>query len=97
MNHKATATCSNGHTFQWGTCKAQKNRLFGGTKICGSHAFEQIYEDGSRLTVSFDDRPFTKIQCVGCKTVFTTTTCPQCGVDVPVSAIQKKGFAAHLG
>jgi hypothetical protein len=97
MNSKATARCSNGHVFEWGPCKGEKQKLFGGTKPCGSHGFEQIYADGKRLTVSFDDRPWVAVQCVGCKGIFERTACPECGVDVPASAFRKKGVAANLG
>ena len=97
MNHKAIACCSNGHTLEWGTCKGEKKKLFGGTKTCGSRGFDQIYADGSSLSVSFDDRPFIKIRCIGCHTEFTSTRCPECGIDVPVSSFRKKGFLANLG
>ena len=97
MNHKASARCANGHQLEWGSCKAEVKKLFGGTKECGSKGFEQIYGDGSRLSVSFDDRPFIAVQCVGCKTVFRSTTCPACGVEVPVSLFRKKGLLANLG
>lgn len=46
-----------GPTFEWGTCKGAKKKLFGGTTVCGARGFEQVYADRSRLTVSFDDRP----------------------------------------
>ena len=97
MNNKATAQCSNGHTFEWGTCKGTKKKLFGGTQVCGARGFEQVYADGSRLSVSFDDRPFVSIWCGSCKTEFTSTPCPQCGVEVPASAFRKKGLLANLG
>ena len=32
MNSKAKARCSNGHIFEWGTCKAEKRSFFGGIK-----------------------------------------------------------------
>jgi len=34
VNHKATATCTNGHTVEWGSCKGQVKKLFGGTREC---------------------------------------------------------------
>ena len=97
MNGKAVAKCSNGHEFQWGQCKAQKQKLFGGTKKCGSRLFEQIYDDGSKQTVSFDDRRWNAVQCVSCHTLYKSTMCPECGVEVPVSAFEKKGFLSKLG
>lgn len=97
MNHKASAKCANGHTVEWGSCRGQVKRLLGGTKECGMKAFDQIYSDGSRTTVSFDDRRWNAVQCRSCHTVFTSTTCPQCGVEVPVTAFEKKGFLANLG
>ena len=97
MNSKAIGRCSNGHTFAWGACRREKKKLFGGTKVCGSHGFEQIYAGGSRLAVSFDDRQWVEVQCVGCKTISKSTTCPECGVEVPVHAFRKKGLAANLG
>lgn len=97
MNHKASATCRNGHTFEFGECRAQKQRLFGGTKPCGSKAFEQLYADGSALTVSFDDRPWEAVRCIGCKTLYKTTKCPHCDDQVPVHAFKKKGIFAKLG
>lgn len=97
MNHKASGRCSNGHAFQWGTCKTQVSKLFGGTKTCGSKGFEQIYGDGSTLTASFGDTPFIAVRCVGCRTEVKSTTCPECGIAVPVSAFKKEGFLAKLG
>jgi len=97
MNHKAAAKCSNGHTFEWGKCKAEIKGFFGGTKECGSKLFEQIYDDGSTLTVSFDNREWNAVRCVRCRAVYRTAKCPQCGEDVPVSAFEKKGLWAKLG
>jgi hypothetical protein len=97
MNHKATAKCKNGHTLEWGSCRGEVKKLFGGTKTCGMKAFDQIYSDGSRATVSFDDRRWNAVQCRSCHAVFTSTTCPQCGAEVPVTAFEKKGLFAKLG
>src|SRR5437879_1595188 len=97
MNHKASARCQNGHSLEWGSCRAEVKKLFGGTKTCGSKGFEQIYSDGKTLTVSFDSRRWNAVRCIGCKTVFNSTTCPQCGVEVPATAFEKKGFMANLG
>ena len=97
MNHKATAQCKNGHSLEWGSCKAEVKKLFGGTKVCGSKGFEQLYADGTVLTVSFGNAPWVKVRCVGCKTEFASTKCPQCGVEVPVSAFGKKGLTARMG
>lgn len=96
MNHKATATCSNGHTTEWGSCKGQVKKLFGGTKECGMKRFEQIYSDGRAATVSFDKDRWNAVRCMSCGTVFTITHCATCGVEVPVPAFEKKGFFANL-
>jgi len=97
MNHKAVAQCANGHTFSLGECKSQVKKIFGGTKQCGGNLFEQIYNDGSVLTVSFDDRPFIALRCIKCHTQFDSIECPECGVAVSVSAFKKKGFLSKLG
>lgn len=97
MNDKASAQCKNGHSLEWGPCRAVVKKLFGGTKTCGSKGFEQIYADGTALTASFGDQPFVRVRCVGCKTEYTSTKCPECGVDVSVSVFKKKGFFAKLG
>ena len=97
MNHKASATCKNGHTFEWGSCTTQVKKLLGGSKECGSKGFEQIYGDGRTATVSFDSDAWTAVRCVGCKGVFTSKKCPTCGVEVPVTAFKKKGLFAKLG
>jgi hypothetical protein len=97
VNHKAKATCSNGHTFEWGACKGQVKKLFGGTKECGMKRFEQIYSDGrAPATVSFDGDRWNAVRCMSCGTVFTSTRCATCGVEVPVSSFEKKGFYAKL-
>ena len=97
MNHKATATCPNGHTVEWGSCKRQVKKLFGGTKECGMKRFEQIYSDGRTTVVSFGNDRWNAVRCMSCGTVFEATTCSQCGGSVPVSAFEKKGFFAKLG
>ncbi len=97
MNHKATAPCKNGHAVVWGSCTAQVKRLFGGSKECRSKGFEQLYGNGRTATISFDDEPWTAVRCVGCKTVFTSTRCPTCGEEIPVSAFRKAGVVANLG
>jgi hypothetical protein len=97
MNHKATATCRNGHKIEWGPCKGKVKKLFGGVKDCGMKRFEQIYSDGRTATVSFDDQPWNAVRCMSCNTVFTHTTCPQCGVEIPVSSFEKKGLFSKLG
>lgn len=97
MNHKAVAECPKGHTFEWGACKAKVKGFFGGEKECGSRLFEQIYEDGTALTVSFDDAPWVAARCVKCHTLFNSVECPECGASVPASAFKKKGLFAKLG
>ena len=97
MNHKASATCKNGHTVEWGSCTAQVKRVFGGTKECGSKGFEQIYGSGRTATVSFDSDAWTEVRCVGCKGVFNSKKCPTCGDEIPVTAFKKKGLFAKLG
>jgi len=86
MNHKASAECRNGHSFEFGPCSASVNKLFGGVKACGCNAFEQIYSDGSTTTVSFGDSPWTAVRCLKCKAVHDSRTCPTCGDVVPVTA-----------
>lgn len=97
MNHKASAECKNGHSFEFGPCGAQVKKLFGGTKDCGCKAFEQIYDDRRRATVSFDDKSWNAAQCSACKTVHTERTCPHCGDVVPMTAFKKKGLFSKLG
>jgi hypothetical protein len=97
MNHKATATCPQGHTVEWGSCKGHVKKLFGGIKICGMKGFEQIYSDGHMTTVSFGNDPWDPVRCTTCGSVFTSTNWPQCGVGVPVTAFHKKGLFARLG
>ena len=87
MNHKAKATCPKGHTFEWGTCAGQVKKLFGGTKVCGSKGFVEAWGSGGREAV----------QCIGCKTVYESGTCPECGARVAVSEFKKKGLYAKLG
>jgi hypothetical protein len=89
--------CPNGHKVEWGKCPAQVKGFFGGQKECGSRLFEQIYSDGSTLTVSFDDREWNAVQCVKCKEVYTEKPCPECGAKIPVSSFRKKGFFSKLG
>lgn len=84
MNHKASATCKNGHTFELGICKAEVKKLFGGRKVCGSKGFEQYYSAGT-------------IRCVGCHRVYSSIPCPQCGDRVPIPSFEKKGLVAKLG
>ncbi len=65
MNNKATAQCSNGHSFEFGSYDAQVNKLFGilGTENCGCKTFEQIYADGRTTMVSFDNEPWIEVCC----------------------------------
>jgi len=83
MNHKAVATCSNGHTFEFGPCQAEVKKFFGGTKICGSKGYEEINSD--------------EVQCIGCKLIYTYKTCPNCNAEVPIASFKKKGLYAKLG
>ena len=83
MNHKASATCPNGHKVEFGTCQMEVNKLFGGTKICNSKGYVELSVD--------------EVQCIGCKTVYTHKTCPQCGAKILISQFRKKGFFAKLG
>lgn len=97
MNHKASATCKNGHSFEFGSCGAPVSKLLGGTKPCGCNAFEQTYGDGRTSTVSFDNTPWMEARCLKCHVVHTSRSCPNCGDAVPVSAFKKKGLWAKLG
>ena len=83
MNHKASATCSNGHEVEFGTCDVEVKKLFGGTKICGSKGYIELSSD--------------EVQCMGCKTVIAEKRCPVCGVPIPVSSFRRKGLYAKLG
>lgn len=83
MNHKASATCSNGHTFEFGTCQEEVKKFFGGTKICESKGFEEINSN--------------EVRCMGCKIIYSYKICPQCNEKVPISSFKKKGFYAKLG
>ena len=96
VNHKASATCKNGHRVEWGTRKGQVRKLFGGTKRCGMGRFEQFYGDGRTALISFDDDSWEAVRCMSCGAVFAATTCEECGIEVPVSAFKKKGFFAKL-
>ena len=97
MNHKAVATCPNGHIVNWGVCETQVKKMFGGTKNCGCKLFEQIYADGSRLTVSFDNRQWNAVQCIKCKEIFDNKKCPECNEEIHVTEFKKKGFISKLG
>lgn len=97
MNHKASATCANGHTVEWGPCKGQVKKLFGSTKECGMKGFEQVYADGPELTVSFGRDRWIAVRCTSCGAKFDAKPCPICGVVIPVSAFEKKGLFAKLG
>ncbi len=97
MNSSASATCKNGHTFQFGSCGAPVNKLFGGTKPCDAKGFEQTYADGRTGTVSFGDEPWMEVRCVKCNAIHTTRRCSTCGEDVPLAAFKNKGFWAKLG
>jgi hypothetical protein len=97
MNSSASATCKNGHTFQFGSCGAPVQKLFGGTKPCGCGAFEQIYADGRITTVSFGNEPWVEVRCVKCHVVYAHRNCPTCQEAVPVSSFRKKGLFAKLG
>ncbi len=97
MNTDASAPCQNGHTGEWGSWKGQGKKLFGGTKECGMKRFEQIYSDGRTTVVSFRNDRWNAVRCMSCGTVFDASVCSQCGVSVPVSAFEKKGFFAKLG
>jgi|GEM_PF-2427164 len=97
MNSSASATCKNGHTFQFGACGAPVQRLLGGTKPCGCGLFEQIYGDGRVTTVSFGNDPWVEVRCMKCHVVRTDRNCPTCGESVPVSGFRKKGLFAKLG
>ncbi len=97
MNHKASATCPNGHEFEWGQCEGEVKKMFGGTKQCGAKLFEQVYADGSSQTVSFDDRSWIAVECVRCHAIFESKACPECGEEVPVTEFKKKGFFSKLG
>lgn len=97
MNHKASATCRNGHPFEFGSCGALVSKLFGGTKPCGCNMFEQTYADGRTTTVSFGNDPWMEARCVKCHVVHNSRICPTCGDTVPLSAFKKKGLWAKLG
>lgn len=96
MNHKASAECKNGHSFEFGSCNAQVKKVFG-IKTCGCNAFEQTNTRGHTTTVSFGDEPWIEVRCMKCKTVYTSRPCPRCGEEVPMSAFKKKGLWAKLG
>ncbi len=83
MNHKAEATCPNGHIVELGVCTMKKKKFFGGEKVCGSKGYIEISPD--------------EIQCVGCKTIYSYKLCPICNAEIPISAFQKKSFFSKLG
>jgi hypothetical protein len=83
MNHKASATCPNGHVVEFGPCQIEVKRLFGGTKACGSKGYVELSQDA--------------VECQGCKTVIQAKTCPVCNASIPIAAFQKKGIFAKLG
>jgi hypothetical protein len=96
MNHKASAECKNGHSFEFGSCSAQVKKLFGGTKDCSCKRFEQIYNDGRTTIVSFDNMPWNAVVCLECKTEHTSRPCPHCGEILPITAFKKKGLFSKL-
>lgn len=83
MNHKASATCPNGHKVEFGTCQIEVQKMFGGTKICGSKGFEELSRG--------------EVGCIGCKTIIRSRNCPTCNASIPVSQFERKGFFAKLG
>jgi hypothetical protein len=97
MNHKASAVCKNGHSFEFGSCGSPVEKLFGGVRACSCNAFEQIYGDRTTTTVSFDDTPWTAVRCLKCKAVHDSRSCPICSETVPITAFKKKGLWAKLG
>ena len=82
MNHKASTKCPKGHEVEFGSCQAEVKKLFGGTKICSSKGYEKLSSD--------------EVKCVGCNTVYTYKTCPQCGSKIPLSQFEKKGLYPSL-
>ncbi len=83
MNHKASATCPNGHAVELGQCQMEVKKFFGGTKVCGSKAYDELSS--------------AEIQCLGCKMIYDFKTCPQCGAKIPISRFERKGIFAKLG
>jgi len=83
MNHKATAVCSKGHKVEFGSCQAQRNKLFGGIKVCGSKGYVQPSQN--------------EVQCVNCRLIYSSKRCPTCGVDIPVSHFKKESLFSKLG
>lgn len=83
MNHKASATCPNGHAVEFGPCQIEVKKMFGGTKTCGSKGYVELSQD--------------EVQCQGCKTIIEAKSCPVCNASIPVAAFQKKGIFAKLG
>lgn len=83
MNHKAEATCHNGHKVELGVCTGKKKSFFSGEKDCGSKGYIEISSN--------------EIQCIGCKTYYTYKLCPTCNVEIPILQFKKKSFLSKLG
>jgi hypothetical protein len=83
MNHKAEATCHNGHKVELGVCTETKKSFFGGEKECGSKGYIELSAN--------------EIQCIGCKAIYTYKICPICKVQIPILEFKKKSLFSKLG
>lgn len=82
MIHKAKATCSNGHTVEFGPCNKEIRRFFFLKSVCTSVDHEVISSD--------------EIQCQRCKTIHMARVCPKCDELVPVAKFKQKSLMQRL-
>lgn len=82
MIHEAKATCSNGHTVEFGACNKEVTKFLIFKSICTSIDHEVISRD--------------EIQCQQCKTIHLARTCPKCNDIVPISRFRLKTLMERL-
>jgi len=82
MVHKAKATCSNGHTVEFGACNKEITKFFFLKSACVSTDHEVLSRD--------------EIQCRQCKAVHLARVCPECNDPVPVAKFKQKSMMERL-
>lgn len=75
MDYKAFATCTNGHRIEFGSCRAEIKNYDGKSIRCVSTRYLQISPH--------------EVQCVSCKNVYRTKTCPVCNTAIPVKNFRR--------
>jgi len=76
MIHKATATCSNGHTVEFGTCDKETTKFFFLKSNCTSQELEVLSRH--------------EIQCKKCKAIHMARPCRKCNDHVPVEKFKQQ-------